>query len=456
MHFTSRNPSTHEVLETWKGHNVSQVEEALDRAEQAQRAWRGLALEDRAQVLRDIAHQLRQRSPALARRMTQEVGKPIAQSRGEVEKCAWVCDYYADQAAQMLQPEPVELDEGTRGEVVFEPLGVILAIMPWNFPLWQVLRCAAPALMAGNVVVLKHAPNVFGCAQDIEELMLDAGLPQGCFTQLRVETEAVESIIAHPAVRGVALTGSTRAGRAVAKLAGAALKPVVLELGGSDPAIVLEDADLDLAVRECTTSRMLNNGQSCIAAKRFLVEGSIYQEFLARLQQALDPYTMGDPMEEATQLGPMARQDLRDELHRQVTQSVRAGARCLRGGQLPEQPGAWYPATLLVDVPPQAPAYREELFGPVAAVIKVRDAQHAIEVANDTAYGLGASVFTQDKARGRRMLRQLQAGACFLNAFVRSDPRLPFGGIKDSGHGRELGRYGLLAFVNIKTLYERL
>jgi succinate-semialdehyde dehydrogenase/glutarate-semialdehyde dehydrogenase len=454
MTFHSINPANGEPLQTWLAHDLPALVDRAQRAQDAWTGWRDRPIDARAQVLRAAAAALRADRDRLARRMALEVGKPLTQGLAEVDKCAWVCDYYADHAADMLQPEPAPTD-AARSYVAFAPLGPILAIMPWNFPLWQVFRCAAPALMAGNVVLLKHAPNAQGCAEDIAALFAAAGLPDGCFTNLRAAVDDIGALLAHPAIRGVALTGGERAGRAVGALAGAALKPAVLELGGSDPAIILEDADLALAARECALSRLLNTGQSCIAAKRLIVVDDAYDDLLDLLQAELRAWDMGDPLDPDTRLGPMAREDLRDALHAQVQATVAAGARCLLGGHLPPRPGAWYPATLLTDIPRPSPAWSDELFGPVAAVFRVKDEAQALRVAQDTRYGLGASIFTADRDRGERLALALEAGACFVNAFVRSDPRLPFGGVKDSGFGRELGRYGLLAFANVKAVYLR-
>jgi len=385
--------------------------------------------------------------------MTREMGKPLVQARAEVDKCAWVCDYYAENGESFLTPEIIETD-ASMSFVAFEPLGVVLAIMPWNFPLWQVFRFAAPALMAGNTGILKHASNVQGCALAIEEIIRDAGYPENVFRTLLMGSSGVKPVIEHPLVKAVTLTGSTPAGQAVARQAGELLKKTVLELGGSDPYVVLEDADLDTAIESCVIGRMINNGQSCIAAKRFIVPRSILQDFEERCVASMTAQTMGDPMEESTDLGPMARSDLRDELHDQVARSLNAGARCLLGGEIPARTGAFYPATVLTDVQAGMPAYTEELFGPVAAILPVEDEQEALRVANDTEFGLGAAVFTRDLARGEEIAtKHLEAGSCFVNAFVRSDPRLPFGGIKGSGYGRELGSFGIREFVNIKTVY---
>jgi succinate-semialdehyde dehydrogenase/glutarate-semialdehyde dehydrogenase len=381
------------------------------------------------------------------------MGKPLAQGRSEAEKCAWVCRYYADTAAAALAPEPVETD-ATRSFVAFRPLGPVLAVMPWNFPLWQVFRFLAPAVMAGNAAILKHASNVSGCALAIEAVMRASGFPGELFRSLLVPSGRVEELIDAPEIRAVTLTGSTPAGRAVAARAGLRLKKTVLELGGSDPYLILEDADLERAAETCAASRLINGGQSCIAAKRFIVVGRAREEFEERLVERMKARRMGDPRADGTDLGPQARRDLRDELHAQVEASVAGGARLLLGGELPPGPGAYYPATVLTDVGPGTPAHDDELFGPVAAVIPVRDEAEAIRVANASRFGLGAAVFTRDAARGERIAaEELEAGACFVNTFVKSDPRLPFGGVKESGYGRELSSFGIREFVNIKSVY---
>lgn len=455
MSWTALNPATGETLKEYPEMSREELDRILRDAHEAQQAWRATDFSHRAGKMRRAAEILRERSEDYARLMTKEMGKPLKQARSEVEKCAWVCEYYADNAEDQLAPEPVETPEtDARTYVAFQPIGLVLAIMPWNFPFWQVFRFAAPNLMAGNGGILKHASNVPGCALAIEEVFHDAGFPPALFRSVMVDLDLTAKIIEHPRVRGVTLTGSVRAGRAVAAQAGSQLKKTVLELGGSDPYIVLEDADLDAAVEVCVTSRMLNSGQSCIAAKRFLVVEPLREAFERKMVERMSRAVMGDPMDEETTLGPQARPDLRDELHRQVLESVQAGARLLLGGELPDGPGAFYPATILTDVVPGMPAYSDELFGPVASIIGVEDEAEAIRVANDTAFGLGGAVFTADRERGERIaLRELDAGACFVNGLVRSDPRLPFGGVKDSGYGRELSPFGIREFVNVKTVW---
>jgi len=457
MTLQSVNPATGETVESWPSMSDAEIHTVIDSVDLAYRGWRRTDFDARAAVVRRVAGLLRRDAEAHARRMTIEMGKPIAQSRAEVEKCAWACEHYADHGAAFLAPDRVDTD-GAKSYVAFRPLGVVLAVMPWNFPYWQVLRFAAPAIMAGNGVVLKHAPNVTGCALAIEALWREAGLPEQLFRAILVDAadvdRAVGAAIDHAAVQAVTLTGSTRAGRAVAAKAGAAVKKTVLELGGSDAYVILVDADLDLAARACAASRLINSGQSCIAAKRFVVADAVREAFTERLLTALSVARVGDPLREDVDVGPLARSDLRENLHRQVAESVAMGARVLTGGDVPGGPGVFYPVTVLADVGPDMPAFVEETFGPVAAIVWARDDEEALIVANQSAYGLGAAVFTADAARGERLAREvLEAGSCFVNAFVKSDPRLPFGGIKQSGYGRELGLFGIREFVNVKTVY---
>jgi len=455
MSIASVDPTSGEVVASFDPLSDAELDAALERAHQAQRAWAARPLDERLSLLTRAGEGLRARKDELARLMALEMGKPLAEGESEVEKCAWVCEHYAEQAAALLAPQAVESD-ASRSEVVYRPLGVVLAVMPWNFPFWQVFRFAAPALALGNAGLLKHASNVPQCALAIEDVLTRAGAPRGLFQTLLIEVEAVAGVIEDPRVRGVTLTGSTPAGRKVAAAAGAALKPTVLELGGSDPYLILEDADLEHAAEQCVTSRLINSGQSCIAAKRFVVVEAARERFEALVVERMRAAKVGPPTEEGCSVGPMARVDLRDELQAQVERSVAAGARCLLGGERRAGPGAFFTPTVLSDVAAGMPAYDEELFGPVAAIVPVADEAEAIRVANDTPFGLGAAVFTRDVERGWRIARdELQAGCCFVNGFVRSDPRLPFGGIKDSGYGRELGAPGLLAFANVKTLWAR-
>jgi succinate-semialdehyde dehydrogenase / glutarate-semialdehyde dehydrogenase len=453
MAIQSINPATGKVLDTYDEMKTDQVEEVLEACHRAQREWAGTTFSHRSGLMTRAAEVLRDCADEYARLMAQEMGKPLAGGRSEVEKCAWVCDYYSHHAEEFLQDQVIASD-ASRSFICFRPLGVVLAVMPWNFPFWQVFRFAAPGLMAGNGGVLKHASNVFGCALAIEDVFREAGFPEDLFRSLLIGSDAVEPVIEHPRVAAVTLTGSTPAGRAVAATAGKNLKKTVLELGGSDPYVILEDADLDQAVEQCVESRLINSGQSCIAAKRFIVPRSLVEEFEARMVARMEEKIMDDPLKEGTDIGPQAREDLRDDLHEQVRKSVKAGARLLLGGEVPDREGAFYPPTVLTDVAPGMPAYEEELFGPVAAIIPVGDEDEALRVANDTRFGLGAAVFTRDVERGERIAaRHLEAGCCFVNTFVKSDPRLPFGGIKESGYGRELSHLGIREFVNAKTVY---
>jgi succinate-semialdehyde dehydrogenase/glutarate-semialdehyde dehydrogenase len=452
MAIESVNPATGEVLETFREIGREDVERILAAAHAAFLDWRDARYAARAKNMRQAATILRTRQPDYARLMTLEMGKPIVQAEAEIEKCAWACEYYADHAEALLAEQPRQTD-ASRSYVRFDPLGVVLAVMPWNFPFWQVFRFAAPALMAGNAAVLKHASNVPRCALTIEEIFRDAGFPRGLFATALVGSSAVPALIADRRVAAVTLTGSDHAGSQVAQHAGRELKKTVLELGGSDPFIVLADADLAAAARTAADARLVNSGQSCIAAKRFIVVEAIADRFLDRFEQELRSRRVGDPLARETHVGPQARVDLRDTLHRQVEESVKRGAKLLLGGQVPPGKGAFYPATLLTAVDKGMPAFDEETFGPVAAVIRAKDEADAVRLANDSQFGLGASLWTQDRARAERMAAQIEAGSVFVNGLVKSDPRLPFGGIKRSGYGRELSEYGIREFVNIKSVW---
>jgi succinate-semialdehyde dehydrogenase/glutarate-semialdehyde dehydrogenase len=453
MAIESINPTTGERIASYEETSPEELRIILERADEAFGVWRRVSFGERATLMRRAAEVLRERAKPYAILMAEEMGKPLGQGRAEVDKCAWVCDYYADNAEAFLAPDETPTD-ASKSFVTYQPLGVVLAVMPWNFPLWQVFRFAAPGLMAGNAGVLKHSSNVMGCALAIESVFRDAGFPADLFRTLVIGSSRVGAVISAPQVRAVTLTGSGPAGQAVAAAAGAALKKTVLELGGSDPYVILEDADLDAAADTCVTSRLINSGQSCIAAKRFIVVEPVREEFERLYVEKMRVRTMGDPMVEGVDVGPQAREDLRDDLHRQVAGSIERGARLLLGGEVPAGPGAFYPPTVLADVEPGMPAHDEEMFGPVAAIIAADDEADAVRIANDSAFGLGAAVFTRDVARGERIAaEELEAGACFVNSFVRSDPRLPFGGIKDSGYGRELAAFGIREFVNIKTVW---
>jgi succinate-semialdehyde dehydrogenase/glutarate-semialdehyde dehydrogenase len=452
MKIKSINPANGETLKTYDGMTPEEAAAAVENAHEAWTSWRQTSFAERGRLMRQAGLTLRERKHELAKLMALEMGKPLKQGIAEAEKCAWVCDYYAENAEGHLAPDLIGT-EGSKSYVAFEPLGVVFALMPWNFPLWQVFRFAAPALMAGNTGVLKHSSNVPGCALVIEEIFRQAGFPTGTFRTLLIGSRQVQAVIEHPRVRAVTLTGSTPAGKSVAAQAGAALKKTVLELGGSDPYVVLEDADLDLAIQTCVNSRLINSGQSCINAKRFVVAEPVLPAFTEGYVALMKSKKVGDPLLEETEVGPMARHDLREELHQQVLASIKHGARLLLGGEVPSGSGAYYPPTVLADVRPGMPAYDDELFGPVAAIIKAGNEQDAVRIANDSVFGLGASVFTRDIKRGERIARELEAGSTFVNALVASDPRLPFGGIKQSGYGRELGSYGIREFVNVKTVY---
>ncbi len=448
----SVDPTTGEIIATYTETTAEEVARHLETAGRLQKEWARTPLGVRREHMLRLADILENRREELADLMAREMGKPVTQGRAEADKCAWVCRYYADEAEAILADEHIEAGR-TKSYVAYRPLGVILAVMPWNFPLWQVMRFAAPALMAGNGGVLKHASNVTGCALAIDEMIVDAGFPDGLFRTLVISSSRVAGVIESHEIVAATLTGSDLAGRAVAAKAGTELKKTVLELGGSDGYLILEDADLDLAVRACTTGRLLNGGQSCIAAKRFIVHEAVVEEFTGRLVEAMESYQMGNPLDEDTEIGPMARVDLRDELHDQVRRSVDAGATLVTGGVVPDGPGAFYPPTVLTNVTRSMPVYHEETFGPVASVITVANEEDAIAVANDSVFGLGGAVFTRDLARGERIARdEIEAGSCFVNAFVASDPRLPFGGIKTSGYGRELSHVGMREFLNAKTV----
>lgn len=452
MAMHSVNPATGEELASFEEFSPDAVGQALDGVTAGFDVWRREPLARRAGLMREAAAVLRKNQAAYARLMTLEMGKPITQAMAEVEKCAWNCDFYAENAARFLENIAVATNART-SYVAFDPLGPVLAIMPWNFPFWQVFRFAAPALMAGNTALLKHASNVPQCALAIELVFREAGFPAGVFRTLLIGSGAVEGVIADRRVRAVTLTGSAATGRQVAAAAGRSLKKTVLELGGSDPYIVLEDADLEAAAQTAATARNQNTGQSCIAAKRFIVVEAVAEEFEQRFIEAVRRLRVGDPLQPATQVGPLARGDLRDELDRQVRSSIGQGAVVALGGSPQPGPGYFYRPTVLTRVTPAMAVWREETFGPVAAVMRVRDETAAVALANDSEYGLGASLWTGDLERGQRLARQIEAGSVFINGMVASDPRLPFGGIKDSGYGRELSEFGIREFVNIKTVW---
>ena len=452
MAMVSVNPATGETIKSYHAWPWERTAQALEEAEAAFRAWRETTFAQRAERMRGAAAVLRRRAGEFARIMALEMGKPVTQGRAEAEKCAWVCEYYAEHAEGFLEDEQVPTGAG-RSYVRYAPLGPVLAVMPWNFPFWQVFRFAAPAVMAGNAALLKHASNVCGCALAVEEVFRRAGFPPGLFRTILIPASEVARVIEHPAVRAVTLTGSAAAGAKVAAKAGEVLKKSVLELGGSDPFIVLADADVEEAAAAAARSRTINSGQSCIAAKRFLVEDRAAGPFLEAFQRNMESLVVGDPLDERTEVGPQARRDLLEELQAQVERSVEQGARILTGGRPMDRPGFFYPPTILTDVRPGMAAFDEEVFGPVAAVTVVRDHEEALELANRTCYGLGASIWTRDRHFGEQAARTIQAGAVFVNGIVASDPRLPFGGVKASGYGRELSRHGIREFVNVQTVW---
>lgn len=448
----SVEPATEAVRARFDPHTNADVSAAIAAADSAFRSWRETPMTERAIRMHLLARVLRDRKDRYARLITTEMGKPITEALAEIDKCAWNCDFYADHAGEYLADEPVETNART-SYVAFEPLGIILAVMPWNYPFWQVIRFLAPALMAGNAALLKHASNVPQCALAIEEALRDAGFPSGLFRALLVSGGDVEPVIADDRVRAVTLTGSTATGKRIAELAGRVVKKAVLELGGSDPFIVLRDADLRAAAETGAKARFQNAGQSCIAAKRFLVEEPVAADFEDLFADAIRALRVGDPLDPATQVGPLAREDLRDALERQVAASVQMGARVVVGGTRREGKGWFYEPTLLADVTEDMPVLKEETFGPVAALLRVHDADEAVRVANSSPYGLGAAVWTNDEAAGRVLARRIESGSVFINGMVASDPRLPFGGVKQSGYGRELSSFGIREFVNIQTIW---
>jgi succinate-semialdehyde dehydrogenase/glutarate-semialdehyde dehydrogenase len=447
------NPATEEPGKAYDKTSVAEAHAAAAAARTAFLEWRRTSFAERSAIIRRAAAMLRERADEFARLMTEEMGKTFDEGGAEIEKCAFQCDWFADHAEGYLADQPTDIG-GPEAFVTFNPLGVVLAVMPWNFPFWQVFRFAAPALMAGNAGLLKHASNVPGCALAIEDVLHQAGVPGDLFRTLLLPSSDVEALIRDDNVAAVTLTGSVGAGRNVATAAASVLKKCVLELGGSDAYIVLEDADIEAAAKIAATARMVNGGQSCIAGKRFIVVRQVLEQFESALTNAMRGYEMGDPSKEGTKLGPMQSVKARDDIHNQVSESIRKGARLLLGGKIPDRPGAWYPATILTNVLPGQPAHDDEVFGPVAAIIAADDEADAIRIANASEFGLGSGVLTGDLARGRRIAaEELEAGLSFVNENVRSDPRMPFGGVKHSGYGRECSAFGIREFVNIKSVH---
>ncbi|MBK3518524.1 NAD-dependent succinate-semialdehyde dehydrogenase [Carboxylicivirga marina] len=453
MFLKSINPATGEVIREYEEFHSDEINNAIEANFQAYKLWRKESINKRSELLLRAAQVLRDKQEGLAFNITVEMGKNITEARAEVEKCAKVCEFYAENGPEFLKKESIQT-EAQQSYASMQPIGPILAIMPWNFPLWQVFRFAAPTLMAGNVGLLKHASNVPGCALAIENVFVEAGFPKDVFRTLLIRSSKVEKIIGDKRIKAVTLTGSTPAGKAVAATAGKHLKKCVLELGGSDPYLILKDANIDEAVDACVAGRILNAGQSCIGAKRFIIVDEVYDEFATKFTDKMRDITLGDPFDESKNMGPMARSTFREDIHRQVENSVNKGAKLLTGGYIPNRDGAYYPATVLGDVQEGMVAYHEELFGPVASLIRAKDEADAIHIANDTVFGLGAAVFTQNIEKGQRIAEyELEAGCCFVNDFVRSDPRMPFGGVKESGYGRELSHHGMMEFMNIKGVY---
>ncbi len=452
MSIQTINPATEEIVETFKAYTTTQVDEALSQARHAFEQWRETSFDERRTHLRRVASYLREQKARYAQIITLEMGKPITEAEAEIEKCAWNCEYYAENAERILADEAVATN-ATESYVSFLPLGVVLAVMPWNYPFWQVFRFAAPALMAGNTAVLKHASNVSRAALEIERVFQEAGLPQGVFRTVLVPGAETKHLIADPRIAAITLTGSDPAGVSVASASGHALKKNVLELGGSDAFIVLEDADLDAAAQMAARARFQNTGQSCIAAKRFIVVETVADAFEQKFVAAASKLRIGDPLNRETQVGPMARSDLREELDQQVQASIAMGAKVALGGKRLEGKGYFYAPTIITHVTTQMPVFREETFGPVAAIIRAHDAEHAVQLANDSPFGLSSNVWTGDVERGRKLARRIESGGVFINGMTASDPRLPFGGVKRSGYGRELSSFGIREFVNVQTVW---
>ena len=446
------NPATGKLEKTYEAFSTDKINSLIDAADIEFKKWKNVSFADKKILMNNAAKILRAKKDLLGKIITAEMGKPIKQAIAEVEKCAWVCEYYAENAESILQKEIINTD-ASESYVQFDPLGIVLAVMPWNFPFWQVFRFAAPALMAGNVALLKHASNVPMCSIEIENVFTEAGFPKNVFTNLLIESSQVKAVLENPKVKAATLTGSEYAGSMVAQTCGKQLKKTVLELGGSDPFIVLEDADLSVAVKTAVIARIINNGQSCIAAKRFIVVEKVYNKFSEMFIEEMKKLKVDDPMNLETDLGPIAREDLLYELEHQVKKSVESGAKILIGGKRIPREGFYFEPTIIADVTQQMPAYHEEIFGPVATLIKATDENDAIRIANDSEFGLGASIWSGNIQKAKLLATQIESGSVFINGMVKSDPRLPFGGIKKSGYGRELSHYGIKEFVNIKTVW---
>lgn len=449
----SINPYNGELLKEYQDHTEQQVEDAIQRGQHAYLSWKKIPLAERCALMEKAGKVLRKNGDKYAKIISLEMGKVISESKAEVEKCAWVCEYYAQKSAEFLADSPIDLPDGKKAKLVYNPLGIVLAVMPWNFPFWQVFRFAAPNLTAGNVGLLKHASNVPQCAMAIEEIFTEAGFPKGVFQTLLIGSDKVQKVIEHPHVKAATLTGSEKAGQKIAAQAGAQIKKTVLELGGSDPFIVLKDADVQEAAKVAAKARMINFGQSCIAAKRFLVEEEVYDEFLTAFKSHIEAYKQGDPLDENAGYACMARPDLAMDLYKQVEESIKMGAEVILEGEKPQEGKAFFKPYILAGLTREMPAYREELFGPVASVFQVKNEAEAISVANDSEFGLGSSLWTKDTEKADRLCRQIESGAVFINSLVASHPYLPFGGIKKSGYGRELAENGIKEFLNIKTVY---
>jgi len=453
MLLKSINPASGEIIREYAEHQWDEIDIIIRNVHKAFKSWKETNLAFRIEKIQKLAKILEFKKEGLAFTISIEMGKPINESKAEIDKCIWLCNYYCSNIESFLKPQHIQT-EARESYISFQPLGVILAIMPWNFPFWQVFRFAIPALLGGNTIVLKHASNVPGCSIAIEDCFTEADFPDDIFRTTLASNTKVERMVANKRIAAITLTGSTKAGQAVAETAGKYLKKCVLELGGSDPYLIFDDADLDIAIDACVKGRLINTGQSCIGAKRFIITQNIYSEFEERFVEKMKATTMGDPFDLKNNIGPIARQNVREDLLSQVNKSVSKGAKLLCGGTLDEKPGYFFPPTVLSNIQPGMPAYDQELFGPVASLFKVKSEQEAIELANDTSFGLGAAIFSANIENAKRIAeKELEAGCCFINDFVRSDPRLPFGGVKESGYGRELSVYGLQEFLNIKTIY---